>query len=65
MNRTQLIAYVQERMGSEATQTEAASMVEMLVEAGYITRDGSSLVSVDTSEIPAREWMAMLAEVSA
>ena len=65
MNRTQLIAYVQERMGSEATQAEAACMVELLDIAGYITRDGSGLVSVDTSEIPDREWMAMLAEVSA
>ena len=64
MNRTQLIAYVQERMG-EATQAEAACMVELLDIAGHITRDSSGLASVETSEIPAREWMAMLAEVSA
>jgi len=44
----------------EATQAEAARMVELLVAAGAITRDGSGLSSVDTSEIPDREWMAML-----
>ena len=64
MNRSQLIAYIQDRMG-DATQAEAAHMVELLEGAGHITQDGSGLVSVDTSEIPAREWMAMLAEVSA
>ena len=64
MNRLQLIAHVQERMG-EATQAEAESMVELLVAAGAITRDGSGLSSVDTSEIPDREWMAMLDEAIA
>jgi hypothetical protein len=64
MNRLQLIAHVQERMG-EATQAEAARMVELLVAAGAITRDGSGLSSVDTSEIPDREWMAMLDEAIA
>ena len=59
MDRLQLIAHVQERMG-EATQAEAVRMVELLVAAGHITRDGSGLSSVDTSEIPDREWMAML-----
>jgi hypothetical protein len=64
MNRLQLIAHVQERMG-EATQAEAERMVELLVAAGAITRDGSGLSSVDTSEIPDREWMAMLDEAIA
>ena len=64
MNRSQLIAYIQDRMG-DATQAEAAHMVELLEGAGHITRDGSGLASLDTGEIPAREWMAMLAEVSA
>ena len=64
MNRMQLIAYVQDRMG-EATEAEAACMVDALDMAGHITRDASGLASVDTSNIPASEWMEMLEQVSA
>lgn len=60
MNKLQLIGHVQERMGGDATQAEAAHMVELLDHAGHITRDESGLASVATSEIPDREWFAML-----
>ncbi len=46
MTRTELIAYVQDRMG-DASQDEAARMVELIDAAWYVTRDASGLASVD------------------
>jgi len=51
-------------MGSIATQPEAASMVELLDEAGYITRDGSGGFCVDIDEISDSEWVAMVAQAA-
>lgn len=64
MDRTQLVGYIQEAMGSIATEAEAACMIDALEAAGYITRDGSGGFCVDIDEISDSEWVAMVAQAA-
>jgi hypothetical protein len=62
MDRTQLVGYIEQSMGSIATEAEAACMIDALDAAGYITRDGSGGFCVDIDEISDSEWVAMVAQ---
>ena len=63
MDRLQLIAHVQERMGEATTNEEAASMASMLEAHGYVGRDHNGGFTADTEAVPERLWFELLADV--
>jgi len=63
MDRLQLIAHVQERMGEATTNAEAASMASMLEAHGYVGRDHNGGFTADTEAVPERLWFELLADV--